>query len=72
MSQSYNPSYGRSRVWDEQSWTGQSRQIVYVTLSLKYTTENRAGGVSQEVEQLLGKHVALSSNTSTTIIKKIR
>jgi hypothetical protein len=47
---------------------GQSRQIIYETLSWKYSTENRAGGVTQEVEHLLSKHVALSSNTSTTII----
>jgi hypothetical protein len=51
---------------------GQSRQIVYVSPSWKYSTENRVGGVTQEFKHLLSKSVALSSNTSTTIIKKIK
>jgi hypothetical protein len=40
---------------------GQARQIVCKTLSQKYSTQNRAGGVAQEVEQLPSKCEALSS-----------
>jgi predicted nucleic acid-binding Zn ribbon protein len=43
----------------------QSRQIVYKTLSWKYLTQERAGGVAQVVEHLCSKCEALSSNSST-------
>jgi hypothetical protein len=43
----------------------QPRQIVHKTLSRKYPTQKRAGGVAQVVECLLSKHEVLSSNPST-------
>jgi hypothetical protein len=39
----------------------QPRQIVHETLSQKYSSQNRAGGVAQVVEHLLRKHEALSA-----------
>jgi hypothetical protein len=44
-------------------------QIVLKTLSQKYPTQNRTGGVAQVVERLPSKCEALSSKCST--IKKI-
>jgi hypothetical protein len=43
----------------------QPRQIVLETISQKYPTQNRAGGVTQVVEHLPHKCEALSSNPST-------
>jgi hypothetical protein len=48
----------------------QSGQIVYKTLSWKYPTANRAGGVAQVVESLPSKSKALISNPITT--KKVK
>jgi hypothetical protein len=47
-------------------------QIVPKTLSQKYPTQNRVGGVSQVVECLSTKHESLSSNPSTGKKKKER
>jgi hypothetical protein len=44
-----------------QSQTG---QIVHKTLSRKYPTQNRAGGVVQVAEHLFNKNEVLSSNSS--------
>jgi hypothetical protein len=43
----------------------QPRQIVCETLSQKYLTQNRAGGMDQVVEHLPSKPEALSSNPNT-------
>jgi hypothetical protein len=43
--------------------------MVHETLSQKYPTQNRTGGVSQVVE-LPSKHEALSSSLSTTKKKR--
>jgi hypothetical protein len=40
-------------------------QAVHKILSLKYATQNRAGGVAQVVAHMPGKHVALSLRPST-------
>jgi hypothetical protein len=47
-------------------------QIVQEALSQKYTTQNRAGGVAQEVKCLLPSIGTLSSNPSNTKIKQIK
>jgi hypothetical protein len=49
---------------------GQPGQIVCKTLSGKYSTQKRAGGVVQVVEQLPSKSKALNSNPSTTTTTK--
>jgi hypothetical protein len=46
------------------------RKIVCETLSLKHSTQNRAGGLVQVVEHLPMESEALSSNPSTTKKKK--
>jgi hypothetical protein len=50
---------------------GQSGQNCEALLE-KITKAKRAGGLTQVVECLAGKHEALSSNTSTNREKKIR
>jgi hypothetical protein len=45
-------------------------QIVRKTLSGKYQTQKRTGGVAKVTELLPSKHEALSSNTSTAKKKK--
>jgi hypothetical protein len=61
-----NSSYSRGK--DEvQSQPG---QIVGETLSQKYLTQKRAGGVAQVVEYPPSKCEALSSNSSTAKKKK--
>jgi hypothetical protein len=56
-----NSSYSRGRDQEDQllkpAWA-------------KYPTENRAGGVAQEVDCQLTKHEIQSSNSSTTKRKK--
>jgi hypothetical protein len=49
---------------------GQPGKIVCKTLSGKYSTQKRADGVVQVVEQLPSKSRALSLNPSTTTTKK--
>jgi hypothetical protein len=44
----------------------QPRKTVGKTLSQKYSTRKRAGGVDQVLEHLLSKREALSSNHNTT------
>jgi hypothetical protein len=50
----------------------QPEQIVQETLSEKYPTQKRAGGVAQVVECLPSQHEALSSNPCTTKNKEIK
>jgi hypothetical protein len=48
----------------------QQRQIVWETVSQKYSTQKRVGRVAQVVECLHSKHEALSSNPSSAGKKK--
>jgi hypothetical protein len=49
---------------------GQSEQIVHKTLSQKYPTQNRAGGMAEVVGHLPNNHDALISSPSTTRKRK--
>jgi hypothetical protein len=60
-----NPSYSEGR--DEKDHSSKSAgQIVRVTLSQKYSTQKRAGGMAYMMEHLPRKHEALSSNPIAT------
>jgi hypothetical protein len=59
-----NPSYSEGSDQENQG-SKPTQAIVSETLSQKYSTQKRAGGVAQEVECLRNKHKALSLNSST-------
>jgi hypothetical protein len=60
-----NPSYSGGRDQEDDG-----SRPAWKTLSWKYPTQNRPGGVAQVIERLPSKCEALTSNPSTTTKKK--
>jgi hypothetical protein len=63
----YAPSNSGGR--DQEDLDSKPAQAVCETLSQKYSTQNRAGGVTQVIELLSSKNEAPSSNDSTAKTK---
>jgi hypothetical protein len=64
-----NPSYSGGRNQKDHS-SKPAGKINCETLSQKYSTQNRAGGVTQVIQCLPNKCEALSSNPSTAKQRK--
>jgi hypothetical protein len=69
VAHSYNPSCSGGR--DQKDRYSESVQVKSQTLSQKYQTQKRAGGVPQVDEHLPSKYEAQSSNPNTEMNKQI-